>query len=98
MPVVGYLIDCAHSQHKHLPRHMAEKLAVELNPIGHAQKHHGYHPSQSNGTFGTHLLNLANQRQICAEGDDIYDTDNRDDSDISDDDNQSNPSSSCCVL
>jgi hypothetical protein len=36
MPVVGYLVDCAHSKHKHLSLKSAEKIAVELNPIGHS--------------------------------------------------------------
>lgn len=65
MPVVGYLIDCAHSQHKHLPVHMAEKLAVELNPIGHSHNsNHHHHENQSLLLGRQPLLNTTNHREM----------------------------------
>lgn len=70
MPVVGYLVDCAHSKHKHLSLKSAERIAVELNPIGHSHHDGSSHSNQSNVEHSpnvhTHLQNSTNYRQICS--------------------------------
>lgn len=70
MPVVGYLVDCAHSKHKHLSLKSAEKIAVELNPIGHSHHDSYCHGNHSNvehtPNVHTHLQNSTNHRQICS--------------------------------
>ncbi|XP_071151244.1 uncharacterized protein [Mytilus edulis] len=108
MPVVGYLIDCAHSQHKHLPVHMAEKLAVELNPIGHSNKsnHHHHHESQSLLVGRQPLMNTTNHREMYSSDGPNQNyadqtngcVDYEDDSDESSDDDRDEMNSSSCNI
>ncbi|XP_076111429.1 uncharacterized protein LOC143079751 [Mytilus galloprovincialis] len=111
MPVVGYLIDCAHSQHKHLPVHMAERLAVELNPIGHSHNsnhhhHHHHHESQSLLVGRQPLMNTTNHREMYSSdgpNQNYADQTNgcidyEDDSDESSDDDRDEINSSSCNI